>query len=257
MLQPGSGDLPVREKIQKKWLRYGAAAVLMTLAGLLYCGSQIDSQRVTQSNGQTVCQTDEQTGSRTAGTAIEWQLTAETLPSSQETEALDGDAKGPQSQDGLAADGKAGLLSDGEAADIATVYVCGAVQHPGVYELPGEGRICDAVEAAGGFTEEADTCAVNLAEVLTDGSQIYIPTVEESAGLPQSETAGSQASNLVNLNTATKEQLMELPGIGAAKAEAILSYRESVGKFSCIEEIMNVSGIKEASFSKIRTLITV
>lgn len=245
MLQPGSGDLPVREKIQKKWLRYGAAAVLMALAGLLYCGSQTDSQ----SDGQT----DMQTGSRTAGTAIEWQVTAETVQSSQ---ALDADPNSQQSQDGSAA-GEAALLSEAETTDIATVYVCGAVQHPGVYELSGDGRICDAVEAAGGFAEDADTCAVNLAEMLTDGSQIYIPKVEESAGLPQSKAAGGEASTLINLNTATKEQLMELPGIGAAKAEAILSYRESVGKFSCIEEIMNVSGIKEASFSKIRMLITV
>lgn len=133
------------------------------------------------------------------------------------------------------------------------VYVCGAVQHPGVYELSPGSRIYEAVEAAGGFQEDADELAVNLAERVTDGSQICIPKEGENSTSPE----GTAADDLVNLNTATKSQLMTLPGIGEVRAEAILAYRESVGKFSCTEDVMKVSGIKNSLFEQIRMLIKV
>ena len=145
------------------------------------------------------------------------------------------------------------------------VYICGEVINPGVYELSGDSRIYEAVDAAGGFTENAARESVNLASKVSDGMQITIYNKEEAASLPAGSGSavgntgqgGTSGSGLVNLNTATKEELMTLKGIGEAKAEDIIRYREKSGGFKKIEDIMKISGIKEAGFQKIKDSITV
>ena len=145
------------------------------------------------------------------------------------------------------------------------VYICGEVTNPGVYELSGDSRICEAVDAAGGFTENAARESVNLASKVSDGMQITIYNKEEAASLLAGRGAvggnngqgGTSGSGIVNLNTATKEELMTLKGIGEAKAEEIIRYREKSGGFKKIEDIMKISGIKEAGFQKIKDDITV
>lgn len=145
------------------------------------------------------------------------------------------------------------------------VYVCGEVQKEGVVTLPAGSRIYQAIEMAGGVTEEAEASWLNLAEVLTDGVRIYVPGKEEVSegelAIPEgtgNSTGISEASDgLVNLNQASKEELMTLPGIGEAKAEAILQYRTEHGTFSSIDEIKNISGIKDGVFEKIKDKITV
>ena len=145
------------------------------------------------------------------------------------------------------------------------VYICGEVINPGVYELSGDSRIYEAVDAAGGFTENAARECVNLASKVSDGMQITIYNREEAASL-QADSAsvggnagksGTSGSGLVNLNTATKEELMTLKGIGESKAEDIIRYREKSGGFKKIEDIMKISGIKENGFQKIKDSITV
>ena len=173
-------------------------------------------------------------------------------------------------------------LSDAslEEAKTLVVHICGAVSAPGVYELPAGSRIIDAVEAGGGFLPEADEACCNLAEEIVDGCQIYIMTKSESCADGQTEKkAGIQTSpdsdmqttdrnvrsnsapalenGLVNLNTADVAALMTLPGIGESRAKAIISYREQHGAFAKIEDIMKISGIKQAAFSKIKDKITV
>ena len=173
-------------------------------------------------------------------------------------------------------------LSDAysEEAKTLVVHICGAVSAPGVYELPAGSRIIDAVEAGGGFLPEADEACCNLAEEIVDGCQIYIMTKTESCADGQTEKkAGIQTSpdsdmqttdrnvrsnsatalenGLVNLNTADVAALMTLPGIGESRAKAIISYREQHGAFAQIEDIMKISGIKQAAFSKIKDKITV
>lgn len=173
-------------------------------------------------------------------------------------------------------------LSDAssEKAKTLVVHICGAVSAPGVYELPAGSRIIDAVEAGGGFLPEADEACCNLAEEIVDGCQIYIMTKSESCADGQTEKkAGIQTSpdsdmqttdinmrsnsataldnGLVNLNTADVAALMTLPGIGESRAKAIISYREQHGAFAQIEDIMKISGIKQAAFSKIKDKITV
>lgn len=162
----------------------------------------------------------------------------------------------------------------GEEKPSCVIHICGAVINPGVYELPAEGRICDAVEAAGGFLEEAAESALNLAARIEDGMQIMVPTEEEAeewkaaggntmggmagAGAAyMSETGKAAESGLVNINRADKELLCTLPGIGENRAADIIAYREANGPFGKIEDIMNVNGIKEASFEKLKDKISV
>ncbi len=177
-------------------------------------------------------------------------------------ETLSADTKATEQVSGTLTEEQAVQTVSDSVPQTCWVYVCGAVYAPGVYELPIDGRIYMAVEAAGGLLEEADASAVNLAATLTDGSQIYIPVIGEERssdvrGFSGTDASEESADGKINLNTATKAQLMELPGIGEARAEAILQYRETVGKFSSIEEIMQVSGIKNALFEQIKLQITV
>ena len=145
------------------------------------------------------------------------------------------------------------------------VYVCGAVQRPDVYEISADSRIVDAVSAAGGFAIDAYPEAMNLAETVSDGSRIYVPTKEEvdALAIVYSDTGSgsgdtmSDSTGRVNINTATLEELTTLPGIGDTRARAIIDYREQNGAFGNIEDIMQVTGIKEKSFSKIKDSICV
>lgn len=135
------------------------------------------------------------------------------------------------------------------------VHICGEVENPGVYELAEGSRIFEVVEMAGGFTKEASQSSLNLAEMIVDGMQIVILSKEEAMAVRNAEE--EQAAGLININKASKEQLMTLPGIGASRAEEIIRYREESGGFQRIEDIMKVSGIKDAAFQKIKDSIAV
>lgn len=160
------------------------------------------------------------------------------------------------------------------------VDVCGAVANPGVFQLAAGSRVFQAIEAAGGYLPEAALTCVNRAGVLTDGQQLYILTQEEMErqGLDSAEMAGAsdgqmngsagtgqntgttaqvQQDNRININTADEAQLITLTGIGATRAQAIIAYREKNGPFAAIEDIMNVQGIKEGTFAKIKDEIVV
>ena len=135
------------------------------------------------------------------------------------------------------------------------VHVCGEVKNPGVYEFSDGARVFDAVEAAGGFTKEADSDSLNLAAVLTDEGKIYVPSMGEAGG--NQEISGEQSDGKLNLNTASLNDLLELPGIGEKKAEAILKFREEKGGFQKIEDLLLIEGIKEGIFNKIKDLIRI
>lgn len=150
-----------------------------------------------------------------------------------------------------------------EVKDIAYVYVCGAVNAPGVYELASDARVYEAIALAGGTCENAAADALNQASVVTDGERIYIPTREELekgiVDLKEPEVTGADNKNegKININTASKEELKSLPGIGDAKADSIITYREANGPFQAIEDMMNIEGIKEGVFNKIKDKIIV
>lgn len=178
-------------------------------------------------------------------------------------------------------DNESEAVSDREMQQ-AMIYVdvCGAVANPGVFQLAAGSRVFQAIEAAGGYLPEAALTCVNRAGVLTDGQQLYILTQEEmerqgldpaemsgasdgqmngSAGTGQNTgmTAQVQQDNRININTADEAQLTTLTGIGATRAQAIIAYREENGPFAAIEDIMNVQGIKEGTFAKIKDEIVV
>jgi competence protein ComEA len=155
---------------------------------------------------------------------------------------------------------------DSQPEEPQTIYadIKGEVNKPGVYELIFGERVKDAVIKAGGFTENADEKQVNLALKVTDEMIIYIPKIGEEPPNPtitsQETTAttnGGTSKNKINLNTSSSQELTELPGIGPAKAEAIVEYRETNKQFKTIDDLKEISGIGEKTFEKLKDLITV
>lgn len=166
----------------------------------------------------------------------------------------------PQEESAAAENAEEPDSGDAQKDGTIWVYVCGAVHAPGVYELPSGSRIYHVIQAAGGMLPEAETRAVNQAQELSDGEQITVPTVEEAQDPAQPAVSGGSAASgdgKVNLNTAGIEELCTLAGIGETRAQAIVDYREQNGGFQSIEELMNIDGIKEKTFEKLKEEVTV
>ncbi len=236
-----------------KWL---VLAVCLFTAGLFYSfhGAGTSKESVTvQKQGASLTEGSLETekestkeDSESAFDGIEKKENAETLESKPEKE-------------------------ESEALLLYYVYVCGEVASPGVYRLPEGSRIFEAVNQAGGFTDQAAESWLNLAEPVTDGMKLEVPSkaqVKDSSWLSENHTKTESAGGgnltsavpmpaLVNLNTASLEELMTLKGIGQSRAEDIIRYRKEAGGFSKIEDIMKVPGIKDAAFQKIKENITV
>lgn len=183
---------------------------------------------------------------------LEGESDVEKNSSNSKTESEKGSQGGTDAEEGL--------------PETLYVHVCGAVNAPGVYELRTDARIYEALEAAGGMTEDAAADWINQAEALSDGERIYVPTQEEAEESAQSVSgrwadpngnAGGSVSDKININTAAKEELMTLSGIGASKAESILKYRQEHGNFQNIEDLKKIEGIKDGVFNKIKDDITV
>lgn len=145
-----------------------------------------------------------------------------------------------------------------EARFIA-VHVCGAVVNPGVYHLEEGARVIQAIEAAGGVCVGAMQDYLNLAGLVKDGDKIYVPSENEveSGYIPDSAGEAKETVLCININTATKADLMQLPGIGESKADSIILYRNEHGNFKSTEDIMLINGIKEAVYSRIKDYIKV
>lgn len=146
------------------------------------------------------------------------------------------------------------------------VHICGAVKKPGVYKVTEGSRLNDVISFAGGLKKNAASDVINLAQVAMDGQKYYIPTNEETKAMNRLDDIDVSTvdavkmeshSMQVNINTATKQELMTLPRVGEVKADAIIAYRDTVGTFKCIEDIMKIDGIKEGLFQKVKDLITV
>lgn len=145
------------------------------------------------------------------------------------------------------------------------VHVLGAVAHPGVFELGPGGRVVDAIAAAGGTVGDADLSALNLARTLVDGEQVYVPLVGETPPAPIATTSSAggggsgtgPSGGLINLNSATLEELDTLPRIGPALAQRIIDHRETNGPFTSVDELADVAGIGDATLEGLRDLVTV
>ncbi len=221
----------------------------------------------------------------TEDSALSVQDAAEDISAAEE-EPSGGEDVRPEESSGLSSGGEtdAGEIpagsADAEAAgepQTIWVHVCGAVKEPDVYELPAGSRVYEAVQAAGGFAEDADSNYVNQVQKLSDGVKLVIPTTAQTeelaaqekdgavvgvtdAGTETADSGGSPATSAggrVNINTASEAELCNIPGIGKTRAAAIVAYRQEKGGFTSIEDIMNVSGIKEGTYEKIKDTITV
>lgn len=150
-----------------------------------------------------------------------------------------------------------------EKNETITVHITGEVEYPGVVVLNEGARLIDAIEAAGGEKEEADLNKLNLAYILNDGEKIYVPNKnddKEDMDYISSQNSGDENSNkikLININTATTEELTKLPGVGESIANKIIAYRIENGKFKNIEEIKEVPGIGDSKYNNIKEMITI
>lgn len=137
------------------------------------------------------------------------------------------------------------------------VHIDGEVINPGLYKLTTNDRVNDLLVIAGGATDKASLKDINLARRLEDEMKIYIPSKDENLSNEVSDQSGiSSSSGKVNINTATKDELKTLPGIGDSRADEIIRYRENTG-FSKIEDIKNISGIGDKTYEKLKELISV
>lgn len=212
--------------------------MLAVVLGMLAAGVCYSCSAARQGQNQEILLNEETDGGNE--TAAETTVSVESVPAAAESE--------PPSQ------------------AVYFVHVCGQVNAPGVYEMEPGGRIYEAVELAGGFTSEAGSQYLNLAQEIADGMKIEVPTVEQArewtaSGRAPAVSGGTgnaagQAAK-VNINTAGKDELMTLRGVGASRADDIIHYRESYGPFERIEDIMNIPGIKDAAFQKIKDSISV
>lgn len=142
--------------------------------------------------------------------------------------------------------------------DLITVDVKGAVKTPGIYDLPVGSRINDAVQKAGGLTDNADSKSINLAQKISDEALVYVPTKEEVANQESySNATGNKESKKVNLNKASLEELKQVKGLGAKRAQDIIDHRESNGKFKSVDELKKVSGIGAKTIEKLKEYVTV
>ena len=186
---------------------------------------------------------------------------SENLSSSEQVNSNEEKSEGNDAGKSNAVSGEDADREEDKTQTEVYVYVCGEVVNPGLYALPEGARAMDAVTAAGGFTEDAATDIINLAEIETDGSMLRIPSVQEVKNgeieIPTASGGFSGQNGLIDLNTADVDKLCEIPGIGEAKAKAIIDYRNRNGKFAKTEDLMLVPGIKEGTYEKIRDYIKV
>lgn len=289
----------------------GLLAVMMVCGGCTRKEELVLSLQNAQQSVQTTEESEDLAGERNAPDAQKDTVFAMEGGTPEAIAAAGGNSAASASDE----DGQAEARQS-EAQEIC-VHVCGAVKNPGVYELPAGSRVYEAVQAAGGFAENADRDYVNQAQQLPDAVQLVIPTVEQvemlargdsvssgtagasrAEGTEDTETSGSpgtavqeagvlsrigilaqdsagyqespgtqaeghegsgavSADGRININTASEEQLCEIPGVGAARAAAIAAYRQEHGDFSSIEDIMKVSGIKQGAYDKMKDSITV
>lgn len=164
-----------------------------------------------------------------------------------------------QSADGLQEETRSAVEAAEEPASIY-VHVAGCVQAPGMYQLSAGARVAEAIQAAGGFTPEAQTESVNLARSVQDGEQVIVASVAQAAPAATAgevDASAASESGLVNINTADEEELQKVSGIGPSKAAKIVAYRKEHGSFASIEDLTQVSGIGEKTLASVKDEICV
>lgn len=178
-------------------------------------------------------------------------------PGGEADQIEDASVEGADGSGGPSSSSGAGSSGEPDAEEAVVVDVTGAVNAPDVIELPAGARVADAIAAAGGLAADADVRQVNRAEPLSDGAKVHIPRQGEDAAARSVDAPGmdGEAAGLVNINTASAEELDSLPGVGPSTAASIIKEREDNGPFSTAEDLMRVSGIGEKRFAQLKDAI--
>ncbi|BCJ95642.1 hypothetical protein acsn021_32110 [Anaerocolumna cellulosilytica] len=227
---------------QKKYLKTGLMILFIFMSGIFYS-----------------CKENNQQSTQLSIKSLEESF--DTVNAEEDAKDMDEDSISVLEQSDITAN-KSGeeSIKNIEDQELIYVHLCGEVKNPDVYQVEKGTRLFDIIKLAGGLTEEAAGEYVNQAAVLTDGQQVYIPSraeVKDKSLYMNSQVASEKDTSKVNINTADINELMTLPGIGEAKAESILNYRQEHGDFKAIEDIKNISGIKDSAFNKIKDKIIV
>lgn len=245
----------------KRWLHFvGIISGMMLCVFLLGCDSTNSMEFETVEKGETETGDNEIALEKTYDVENKTEVTDRGESSNQSDNAR-------QTINDEATANIAGKSSLVQERTSLYVHICGEVVNPGVYEIKPDERLFVLVEKAGGFTEAAAVDYMNQAQIIKDGDKIYIPSkaeVEET-GVSLTEqisrtgdtSKSDKESKLVDINSATEEELMTLPGIGSSKAKKIIAYREEIGSYETIEQLMDITGIKEGVFNTIKDYVVV
>ena len=224
--------------------------LLILICSLSLCACNKDGLILSEvSEPYSLEQTESGTNQTEDGSSGSFDASEGTAGSSDESKDNNGSSDESEGAAGSSdeSEGTAGS-SDASMETAGYVHVCGAVKNPGIYEFTDGSRVFELIEKAGGFDEDADTESYNLALEVKDGQQIRIPYIGEEIVAEE---------GLINLNKASVEELCAIPGIGESRAQAIIAYRDKNGGFKDVEELKEISGIKDATFEKIKPYVCV
>ncbi len=243
--------------MKKKYIAVIITCVILIAAGICYCVSYFGM-------GTTIPVITDLGGEGTESPGVKVNSIADPGMDTAATSAVGASGTGNSPDKPVTEGSSEGKAIEEDEAAYLYVHLCGAVEHPSVYRAVKGSRLVEIIDLAGGLTKDAAGDYINQAMIVEDGQRIYIPTGEEVRELPSvdyisggSENNRSEDSGLIDINEADKEELMSLPGIGQAKADSIIEYRNAGGGFQSIEDLMNVPGIKEGLFHQVSSYITI
>lgn len=246
---------------KKKYLKLSLVIMFIVLAGILYSCRSGGKDEIAFITNKAADREDAERNNSSFSTQIKEISNTEDIVEEKVSEntntsdSVTGSSKTKESS------------NEKNASKYIYVHICGEVLKPDVYKVKENTRVYEVIAKAGGFTNLAADSYMNQAAIVTDGQQIYIPSMEEAKDLPagitnipkneNAENTSNKNTGTVNINIATADELMTLSGVGQAKAQAIIDYRNSNGNFLTIDEIKNIDGIKDAVFNKIKDKISV
>ncbi len=226
---------------RRKFIKTGLILLFILLAGIFY------SCRESKEQGAWLTLQSGEAGEITAGSAEDY-----SEEQNLNNEKSDNEQSGKEQLNEEPSD---------ETRKYIYIHICGAVVKPAVYKVEEDTRLFDVIQLAGGLAKDAAGDFVNQAALVEDGQRVYIPAIDEVEGMKpedfQENESNALNSGKVDINKASREELMTLAGIGESKAESIIAYRQEHGSFKTIEEIKNINGIKDSVFNKISDMITV
>lgn len=253
---------------KKKWIKVIFVLLFIVLAGILYSCRVNNKEKVSLITDQGITEAEVNVNQTKDENLVQSNENALAVDETKDNSVKNGtsDLNNKNSPDADMQTVENASSSEAPSGYIY-VHICGEVLKPDVYKVLEDARVYEVIAKAGGLTDAAADAHINQAAAVSDGQQIYIPSIEEAAdilpgefnvsGKETTERTDSKTAGTVNINSASADELMTLSGIGQAKAQAIIDYRGSNGGFKTIAEIKNIDGIKDAVYNKIKDKISV